>query len=1474
MKPFSPLSPRMRNTVNCLFSRFFVVCHLFFLSGIVLAQSDTKARIDVLYRDVDTLYGEGKYEEAIKASQSLVQLGTDYFGKDHPNTAIFLYKFGSLHSKVKQYDKAEEAYLRSLKILEATQGEGDLNTVALISNLAVLYFTTGRFNDALPFCERELKATETIFGAEHPKTAVCLDSLGGVYASIGQPDEAIIHFTRALRIKEKIHGPNHPETLDTITNIGHVSRDAGRFSEAERYLLKALNSAEASHGKGHPETVGQIFALAKLYSEMGRKQESSELYQRALAISESTYGRNDLRTALAISNLGIAVEDQGNFEEAEKLFLRALQIRESTLGPEHEDTADTLASLAALYGRLGRYGPAVDYYLRALEIWENLYGPDHPETIPTMNNLAVLLTDWGQSSEAEKFFNRILRIEERIHGPGYPSTAVTLGNLALAYQNQNRYEEAFEAYEKAIAIYRSLETLPSSMASTLHNLATLYRVQNRYEEAEPLFLEALQLNESAHGSDHSEVLVIRHHLAILYHLQGRMSEAEAVGKQATAAEVAVWRRVLKYFSENECLAFRKREFPMNLAGQLGSANLAATSQVYFKGAVIEAMNTRRANQAKLEESEVGQKLLQEKHFLQEQYQNALFQNGSSHQKVKELQSSIENLEKEAATIAGAKNIQSDVMTVGLEQVVSSLDANTALVELFHYNHDMGNNQWEDRYASVLISSENEPVFLAHGEADPIDAAVNSYREQIQNTDEASSASHREKGLQAAEALLYEKILAPLEERLAPGQTVIFSPDAQLYFVPLGMLRDTEGTAFGEKYEVRYVSSGRDLAKSVSKRTDRDRSALVLGNPTYRDNAPMTALAEASGENTREQSDLATTLRAGMGSDSESIQFRPLPGTSREMDALSRRLEAFDYKVTNLSRQDATEPSLMKQIDGHDIIHLATHGFFLSELKIGNGNRPPAEGGAESVPTSVQNPMYRSGLALSGAQSTFNLWKSGEVPPPSLDGVLMAAEMSRLNLNGTDLVVLSACETAAGDSLDGEGVMGLRRALNAAGATNVIMTLWPVNDQATVEVMDAFYEKYLEGIPAPKALSDVQRELLPIWIEKHGAVEAIARLAPFICTSVGSENAPSVSNTPAMREGTMTRDEADSVYLKGLEHQSNGEYALALAAFNTAADNGVVEAMNELGHVYLNGRGVDQNDTQAFEMFKLAADQGLSHAQISLATMYSNGRGTVINHEEALRLNALAATQSEPQAQANLGIIYYFGRGTEENWEKAMIFFRMAADQGHAQAQYNLGKMFENGRATPKDEKEAFRWYLEAAKAGYSDAQNELGISYENGRGVQTDFKEAVHWYRLAADQGNAPAQRNLGSYFERQKNYPAAIQWYELAALNEEQAPFACNALGWIYAACSSPEFLDGEKAVSYAEKAHAELPDDWSFADTLAAAYARSGDFDKAVKAQSKAISLLEKLEASTSKADFMQLRQGVEERLALYSQNNPYSE
>ncbi len=142
-------------------------------------------------------------------------------------------------------------------------------------------------------------------------------------------------------------------------------------------------------------------------------------------------------------------------------------------------------------------------------------------------------------------------------------------------------------------------------------------------------------------------------------------------------------------------------------------------------------------------------------------------------------------------------------------------------------------------------------------------------------------------------------------------------------------------------------------------------------------------------------------------------------------------------------------------------------------------------------------MALSGLALAGGSTTLDAWSRGSIPAPSNDGILSAEEFSHIELPNTDLVVLSACETALGKTETGEGVVGLRKALQLTGARHVIMTLWEVDDKATSEFMAAFYKRYLQNKDVMTSLQSTKNELYQTWKNEHGEYLATFFVAPFI-----------------------------------------------------------------------------------------------------------------------------------------------------------------------------------------------------------------------------------------------------------------------------------------------------------------------------------------------------------------------------------------
>jgi len=326
-----------------------------------------------------------------------------------------------------------------------------------------------------------------------------------------------------------------------------------------------------------------------------------------------------------------------------------------------------------------------------------------------------------------------------------------------------------------------------------------------------------------------------------------------------------------------------------------------------------------------------------------------------------------------------------------------------------------------------------------------------------------------------------------------------SPDGELSFVSFATLLTPDDRFLGEKYSIRYAASGRDLLRE-SKPSDNPMT-VVFANPDFDSQATTPASGSSSPVALRRSIEMR---------DLQSIPLPPLLGAEKEAAALKKR-RGKDVKV--FLGPKATEAEL-RQVSSPRVLHLATHGFFLPELELGKQTKSllqpielrketnPLQQPSEIPKTKLVNPMHRSGLALAGAKRTLNAWSRGEVPPIENDGIVTAEEVGGLKLNGTWLVVLSACETGSGEARAGEGVMGLRRGFIQAGEQNLLMTLWPISDKTTVQIMLEFYDTADKNHNAPEALAEVQRVWL-VKLRKDFSLSAAVGLAgPFIMSSQG------------------------------------------------------------------------------------------------------------------------------------------------------------------------------------------------------------------------------------------------------------------------------------------------------------------------------------------------------------------------------------
>jgi CHAT domain-containing protein/Tfp pilus assembly protein PilF len=947
---------------------------------------------------------------------------------------------------------------------------GDLAEARRLDGQILQYFAAGQYQEATPLAQRVLAIREKELGAEHPDIAAALNNLAELYRVTAAYAKAEPLYRRALAIREKALGPKHPYTAQSLSNLALLYIAIGAYMRAEPLLRRALiiDESDKALGPDHPDTATVLNNLAALCYSTGAYAKAEPLFQRALAIAEKALGAEHPDTAQSLNNLAELYRATGAYAKAEPLYQRALAIREKALGPEHPYTAQSLNNLAGLYRATGAYVKAELFYQRALAITEK--APEHRDNAVVLNDLALLYSATGAFAKAEPLFKRALAIREKVLGPEHPDIAQSLNNLALLYEATDAYAKAEPLLERALAISeKALGPEHPNTAVPLSNLAVLYHVTGAYAKAEPLFKRALAIREKALGPEHPDTAGSLINLATLYNAAGASAKAEPLFERAQGIyEINTARFLL---SGDEA---RKRDY---LRQRLGNANdyvsfslaaagpgakaLGLTAVLQYKGRVLDAM----ADSVALLRRSVDPKdqgLFNELAAVAQQL-SALTYRGLGNLSPQAYRELLDTLKHEQERLEGELSARSAafsqaVTAVTLDGVRQRLPADAALVEWFRYQpfdakaKDQKTRWGAPRYVAYVLRRKGEPAAIDLGAAQDIDKSVRDFRSAL--SDPARTASYRD-----AAHELFRQLIKPLHSSLSGVNRLLASPDGALNLVPFAALMDEHGGYVAQRYELTYLTSGRDLLR-VAAPAPASGAPVVIADPDFGQSASWGPPRDISSY----PSDL----------DRSGLVFTPLAGTVDEAKAL-RRLLRLDAREV-LTGADATEEKL-KGLRGPRILHVATHGFFLSDQQMAAAALQPLSFGADTPPLPPsENPLLRSGIALAGA----NARRSGKAD----DGILTAAEAAQLDLRGTGLVVLSACETGLGQVQQGEGVYGLRRALVLAGAQAQLVSLWKVADAHTQALMVDYYKRLLKGEGRSAALRETQQAMIANPATRH------------------------------------------------------------------------------------------------------------------------------------------------------------------------------------------------------------------------------------------------------------------------------------------------------------------------------------------------------------------------------------------------------
>ena len=506
----------------------------------------------------------------------------------------------------------------------------------------------------------------------------------------------------------------------------------------------------------------------------------------------------------------------------------------------------------------------------------------------------------------------------------------------------------------------------------------------------------------------------------------------AMGDQARAQNsalhfstiVRIWAdKALRGTTENERLRFRAliEDAPFMVPNIAKDSTLLADNLVFFKGLVVDSL----ANEPQTSRAADD--------FIVKGWDN--------------------DLAKDMA-LASSHPIGSEKKDVQNWEVLrKSLPDGVSFVDFVKCGGRLNDRGWtEPVYLAVITSREakKEPIVLDIGKADEIERKVSTLLSfmKLGYADPDSEKTAKD---------LYNILLRPILASLPSNtHTVIFCPDAYLSFVNFSALPDAQGLFLGERFNSWTVSSARDLIAKSAKMPASKAPPIIFANPDFGSGLPSSPNPKRN------------------------FILQALPEAEKEADSVATSLRKMGLSPKVLTGAAASENSL-RSVTSPAVIHLATHGFYLSDKD-------------------VKNPMRAGGLALAGSAKFADRAKRGLCGNDPEDGILTAEEISQMHLEGTWLVSVSACESGMGRSLDGEGILGLRRGFQRAGAQNLLLCLWPIQDTQACDFIEAFYKKIGAGKDPTEAYTETITESLIKDRESIGLASAIRNSGAFVLSS--------------------------------------------------------------------------------------------------------------------------------------------------------------------------------------------------------------------------------------------------------------------------------------------------------------------------------------------------------------------------------------
>ncbi len=999
--------------------------------------------VDEILERIEQIFEEGIDTDYDVMKAAICKVLAEVISKlQNTNVIKRLNKAADMCNSARMYKEAEELCHRSISIqeeIEETQTKEYARSLhILLKTLAEAYRLMGRMSEAENTYQQSLEITKQILGENSIEYASNLHGLADVYVNLDKLDDAESTYKRSIKMIEQIEGKNTHDYASGLNNLANVYESVGQFSDAIDSYQQSLAIQKKLNCSNTLGYAAGLYGIANVYSSINQLVKAKSAYLKSLGIQKEITGEKTLNYAIGLNNLANVYKRLGNMDKAENAYVRSLDIQRQISGEESVGYVSILNNLANIYKDLGRLSEAETMYLHSLDIQEKLGVEETSGYITGSLGLADVYAGSGRQREAEVMYKRSIKILKTIE----PTMLYAYGLIGLAgvYYRLGKYSEAKAIYLHSLEIIGRLVSKQNlDYAVVLNNLGNVYCKIDELADAESSYLSCLEIRKNITGENTLDYIPPLSNLILLYKKNNDINKAyefaikiveicrNVISKMSitssresihsTSIELSIYYQLLISLLDS---LKKKDPHAIELLAERKTSELHISR---FRDNIIDKL----ADETEKEKLELLEKKLSEiqankKRTKEAQNQGLLSKEEEKRREYFLIESTVLNRARKGT------GFKRKVIPSGFHQ------EDEIILDFCSYN-DYASVDRTPKYCALVYKpskeKEGEIVFL--GEAEGIDNAINEFRKEL-----ASNGDN----IKEIERNLHSSIFQPLLKKvpeLKDASRITICADGELTKLPFELIIPDK--------QIRYLTSGTDgewIGLSQTKNSD----DIVSGNPvcgeaqgTYKDN----------NNNSRAGFPMSDLKYSG-------------PECERIEELLNARAKGEDKYLV---QADFRKENVMK-ISRPRIWHISTHGFFYEneekEVRLETLNLHPFE----QQLMSLQDPYRRCGLAL------FRANRAMEGPEEAEKVLLTGRDILELDLTGTDLIVLSACQTALGDVHNGDGIWGLQRAFMLAGVKTLIISLWSVDDLATSILMDNMYKGILSGKRIDESLQEAKR----------------------------------------------------------------------------------------------------------------------------------------------------------------------------------------------------------------------------------------------------------------------------------------------------------------------------------------------------------------------------------------------------------------